>query len=95
MPAKQALGRGLKALIPDTPRARSGLVEIPLDRLQPNPEQPRSRFDDETLDELAESIRRHGVLQPLLVSEAGPEGERRRRPGSKPYRRWFESGWMP
>jgi ParB family chromosome partitioning protein len=74
VPAKQALGRGLKALIPDTPRARSGLVEIPLDRLRPNPTQPRSRFDDETLDELADSIRRHGVLQPLLVSEAGPEG---------------------
>jgi ParB family chromosome partitioning protein len=67
--AKQALGRGLKALIPDTPKARSGLAEIPLDRLRPNPEQPRRRFDDDALTELAESIRQHGVLQPLLVSE--------------------------
>ena len=69
--AKQALGRGLKALIPDTPKARSGLAEIPLDQLRPNPEQPRKTFDDESLTELADSIRRHGVLQPLLVSEDG------------------------
>ena len=69
--AKQALGRGLKALIPDTPKARSGLAEIPLDQLSPNPEQPRKIFDDESLAELADSIRRHGVLQPLLVSEDG------------------------
>ena len=72
--AKQALGRGLKALIPDTPKARSGLAEIPLDRLCPNPEQPRKYFDDGGLAELADSIRRHGVLQPLLVSEDGAGG---------------------
>jgi len=72
--AKQALGRGLKALIPDTPKARSGLAEIPLDRLCPNPEQPRKNFDDDSLAELADSIRRHGVLQPLLVSEDGAGG---------------------
>ena len=83
MAAKQALGRGLKALIPDTPRARTGLAEIPIDRLSPNPQQPRHQFDDEALAELAASIRRHGVLQPVLVSEDGPEryilvtGERR------------------
>lgn len=72
--AKQALGRGLKALIPDTPKARSGLAEIPLDKLVPNPEQPRKHFDDDGLAELADSIRRHGVLQPLLVSEDGAGG---------------------
>lgn len=83
MSAKQALGRGLKALIPDTPQARAGLVEIPLDRLRANPQQPRHYFDDEALGKLAESIRLHGVLQPLLVSEDGPDryiliiGERR------------------
>jgi ParB family chromosome partitioning protein len=71
---KQALGRGLKALIPDTPRARAGLVEIPLDRLRPNPNQPRRGFDEASLDELAASLRRHGVLQPLLVSEDGSGG---------------------
>jgi len=83
MSAKQALGRGLRALIPDAPRARAGFAEIPIDRLRPNPQQPRSHFDQEALEELAASIKRHGVLQPLLVSEDGPNryllitGERR------------------
>ena len=72
--AKRALGRGLKALIPDTPKARSGLSEILLDQLHPNPEQPRRTFDEAALAELAESIRRHGVLQPLLVSEDAAGG---------------------
>lgn len=81
--SKQALGRGLKALIPDTPRARTGLVEIPVDRIEPNPSQPRRRFSAEDLEGLAASIREHGVLQPLLVSEGVPgryvlvAGERR------------------
>jgi ParB family chromosome partitioning protein len=69
MTAKQALGRGLRALIPDAPRARAGFAEIPVDQLRPNPQQPRSRFDEEALEELAASIKTHGVLQPLLVSE--------------------------
>ena len=72
--AKRALGRGLKALIPDTPKARSGLAEIPVDRLRPNPEQPRRHFDDEALAELSSSIAHHGVLQPLLVSDDGFDG---------------------
>jgi len=83
MTAKQALGRGLKALIPETPRARAGLAEIPVGHLHPNPQQPRQIFDDDALSELTASIQRHGVLQPLLVSEDGPDryvlitGERR------------------
>ena len=83
MSAKQALGRGLKALIPETPRARAGFAEIPVESLRPNPHQPRHLFDDESLEELAASIKRHGVLQPLLVSEEPPghyiliTGERR------------------
>lgn len=80
---KQALGRGLKALIPETPRARSGLVQVPVDRIEPNPNQPRRHFSPEDLEELAASIGQHGVLQPLLVSERDPgryvlvAGERR------------------
>lgn len=83
MSAKQALGRGLKALIPETPRARAGYAEIPINQLRRNPQQPRHRFDPESLEELAASIRLHGVLQPLLVSEDPPDhyvlitGERR------------------
>ena len=74
MATKQALGRGLKALLPDAPRARAGFAEIPVDQLRPNPQQPRHRFDEEALEELAASIRVHGVLQPLLVSEDPPRG---------------------
>ncbi len=74
MSAKQVLGRGLKALIPDRPTARAGYAQIPVDRVRPNPLQPRHRFDDEALGELAASIRRHGVLQPLLVSEDSTNG---------------------
>jgi ParB family chromosome partitioning protein len=66
---KRALGRGLKALIPDTPQARAGLVELPVGRIVANPNQPRRQFDDSELGELAASIGQHGVLQPLLVSE--------------------------
>jgi ParB family chromosome partitioning protein len=85
VPRKPALGRGLRALIPDTPRARAGLAEIPVAQIRPNPHQPRQRFDDVALDELAASIAEHGILQPLLVSEAGEDsyvvvaGERRLR----------------
>lgn len=67
---KAGLGRGLEALIPterdtgDTPT----YVEIPVDGIKPNPDQPRSRFDDESLQELADSIGEMGVLQPVVVS---------------------------
>lgn len=67
------LGRGLAALIPDdvvqaasAPRGAQ-IVSVPLDAIQRNPEQPRTRFDGELLEELASSIRNHGVLSPLLV----------------------------
>ena len=48
-------------------RVRSGVRNIDVDRIQPNPEQPRLAFDEATLEELAASIREHGVLQPILV----------------------------
>jgi ParB family chromosome partitioning protein len=63
------LGRGLAALIPGrTPGATSG-IEIPLDRILANPRQPRKRMDDAALDTLTASIREHGVIQPILVTE--------------------------
>lgn len=70
----RGLGRGLSALIPDTPveprQAALGAVhEAPIDSIAPNPEQPRSAFDDEALEELTASVREHGVIQPLLVTE--------------------------
>ncbi len=72
--AKKALGRGLKALIPDAPRARAGFAELPVSRVRPNPHQPRKHFEEEALEQLAASIREHGILQPLLVSEDGEGG---------------------
>jgi len=65
---QQGLGRGLAALIPQRAQA-TGSFEIPISRIQPNPRQPRQRIDDADLEALAASIREHGVLQPVLVTE--------------------------
>ena len=86
---RKALGRGLRALIPDAPpdapdAARGAPQEMDVDLLRPNPDQPRQAVDDAKLDELARSIRTHGVIQPIVVTrrdgESGFEivaGERR------------------
>ena len=84
MARQGGLGRGLGALIPTSvvsPQA-GGLAEIPIASIRPNPQQPREHFDEEALAALAESIREVGVLQPVLVREAGDDfeliaGERR------------------
>ena len=62
------LGRGLAALIPQRP-AGQATTEIAVDRIAPNPFQPRRRFDDTELASLTASIAEHGVLQPILVTE--------------------------
>ena len=80
-------GTGLSALIPGAPEAgetSTGLLEVPANAIAPNPKQPRSRFDDETLAELAASIREVGILQPIVVRRTGQgyevvTGERRLR----------------
>jgi ParB family chromosome partitioning protein len=65
----QGLGRGLAALIPQRPLTQGGPVEIPIASIHPNPNQPRRHFDPAELATLAASIREHGVLQPVLVTE--------------------------
>lgn len=65
------LGRGLDALIPG--RDDRGVLEIALDRIERNPEQPRTSFDETQLGELAASIAVHGILQPVVVRET-PNG---------------------
>jgi ParB family transcriptional regulator, chromosome partitioning protein len=65
------LGRGLESLIP---RGPAGVTEIPVDRIRPNPRQPRHRTDPTALAELADSIREHGVIQPIVVARA-PDGD--------------------
>lgn len=91
MPKKtHGLGRGLDSLFQDMEMEEaggSGILEISVGKLDPNPDQPRQTFDDESLAQLAESIRDQGVLQPLLVvPSAGGRyriiaGERRFRAG--------------
>ena len=73
MTRARGLGRGLDALIPTAP-ATSGVLEIDPDLIVFNPYQPRMEMSEESLRELAQSIREHGVLQPLLVSTSHPEG---------------------
>ncbi|HEX2626421.1 MAG TPA: ParB/RepB/Spo0J family partition protein [Candidatus Limnocylindrales bacterium] len=65
----QGLGRGLAALIPQRSATTTGSVEIPLARIRENPRQPRLRMADDALETLAASIREHGVIQPVLVTE--------------------------
>ncbi|HLI27544.1 MAG TPA: ParB/RepB/Spo0J family partition protein [Chloroflexota bacterium] len=78
------LGRGLDALLPAAPTGAvpGGVVELPVDLIVPNPEQPRQGIAEAELAELAASIRAHGVLQPVIVARAGAgyvlvAGERR------------------
>lgn len=93
MVRKSGLGKGLDALIPGSefqppdkhdPSEQSGITQLPVDRIQPNPHQPRVYFDPLEMDELASSIQKHGVIQPLLVTRGSQDepyiliaGERR------------------
>ena len=83
---RPALGRGLSALIPESPtppeQARDRQLEVDLDLLSPNPFQPRLQMDDQSLQELAQSIRQNGIIQPIVVRRSGERyeivaGERR------------------
>lgn len=96
MSAKKGLGRGFESLIPtdlldDTfdPTSKqdenlSDLRELPISKVKPDPDQPRREFDQDALDDLASSIKQHGVLQPIIVVRRGEDyqivaGERRYR----------------
>ncbi len=70
MSRQRGLGRGLSALIPSKP----GVDEIDVDLIVPNPHQPRAAIDEDALQELVDSVREHGVIQPLLVSEGEQPG---------------------
>ncbi len=66
-PGQRGMGCGLAAILPRSRADESGLREIPLDLVKPNPRQPRREFDEEALLALAESIRSRGILQPVVV----------------------------
>ena len=81
---RNALGKGLEQLfsddaltfeeletsIVDEAKKNDEIVEISLSELRPNPYQPRKKFDEEALNELAESIKEHGVFQPIIVKKS-------------------------
>ncbi len=78
----RGLGRGLAALVAEFPGGGTASVEIEVDRIRPNPHQPRRTFDDAALDGLVESVRAAGLVQPIVVRDTGDgfeivAGERR------------------
>lgn len=88
MTKKRGLGKGLEALIPTTTakpasaEVQAGAVEIPVEQISPNPHQPRQTMNQEKLQELADSIAAHGLIQPLVVTRTAGKyqliaGERR------------------
>ncbi len=89
MSKKRGLGKGLGALIPPTSakpdgsdEVKAGAIELDVDDIVPNPHQPRQVWDQEKLQELADSIIEHGLIQPLVVTQSGGKyqiiaGERR------------------
>jgi ParB family chromosome partitioning protein len=79
--SRRALGRGLDALIPAA-ESKAGAAEIPIVHVSPNPHQPRQAISEDSLADLVASIREHGVIQPLVVTQVGDDyqliaGERR------------------
>jgi ParB family chromosome partitioning protein len=94
MQPKKVLGRGLGALIPQkvesapSAHAAGGPTQLPIDQIQPNPYQPRRTFNEASIEELARSVREHGIVQPLVVMRVGDKykliaGERRFRAAQK------------
>ncbi len=77
----QALGKGLEALIPKSQitdyklKISEGIIKIPIEKIKPNRYQPRNKFKEENLAELANSIKERGLLQPLVISTSAIPGE--------------------
>ena len=87
--AKKGLGKGLDALFAeDTQKEESGVIEVKITEVMPNNNQPRKSFDEEKLEALSESIKEHGIIQPIIVTKKGDlytivAGERRWRAAKK------------
>ncbi len=94
--AKRGLGRGLGALIPTVSRpsetGTNEIVELSLDKIIPNKNQPRNKFDDDSLVELAESIKEVGVIQPIVVRKPGGEEKYEIITGERRYRATKKAG---
>ena len=87
--AKKGLGKGLDALFAeDTQKSDTGVIEVKITEVMPNKNQPRKNFDEEKLEALSESIKEHGIIQPIIVTKKGDlytivAGERRWRAAKK------------
>ncbi|MER3558145.1 MAG: chromosome partitioning protein ParB, partial [Armatimonadota bacterium] len=83
--ARRGLGRGISALLGQADLGETLVQEISIDQIRPNPFQPRQQFSEDSLGELADSIRQFGVIQPIIVRQESAEeyvlvaGERRLR----------------
>lgn len=75
MMKKSPLGKGLESLIPKAEKTRTIVNEIDIADIMPNPEQPRKVFNEEALEELTDSIRKNGVIQPLVLATGEEEGK--------------------
>jgi len=74
MTPKRGLGRGLDALFPVS-ESGAGVTQVPLSAISRNPRQPRTRLDSTELEDLANSIREHGVIQPLVIAQSAYPGQ--------------------
>lgn len=97
---KKGLGRGLDAILGDPvpgdgqngPLSREGVRQIPLGDVVPDPDQPRKAFTEESLAELAASLKVHGVIQPILVRPRGEDGRHRLIAGERRWRAAAKAG---
>ncbi|MGQ9881324.1 MAG: ParB/RepB/Spo0J family partition protein [Armatimonadota bacterium] len=88
---RRALGKGLSALVSAAEEAEETVAEIPLSSIAPNPDQPRRDIDRDSIEELAASIREHGVLQPIIVQPL-PDGRYQLVAGERRWRAARVSG---
>ncbi len=92
--AKKGLGKGLEALIPALGLEEGeALREIPVDEIIPNPYQPRRNLHEESLEELAQSIREHGLIQPLIVTRDEESGKYQLIAGERRWRAAIMAGF--
>jgi len=86
--AKKGLGKGLDALFAEDTQSEGGVLEVKITEVMPNKNQPRKSFDEEKLEALSDSIKEHGIIQPIVVTKNGDfytivAGERRWRAAKK------------
>ena len=86
--AKKGLGKGLDALFAEDTQNEGGVLEVKITEVMPNKNQPRKSFDEEKLEALSDSIKEHGIIQPIIVTKKGDlytivAGERRWRAAKK------------